>query len=249
MSDKEFNSRLPHLEEGGWQPGMYWVPTAEQQDELDIRAEAEARVNNAWDLRWDLTSRLPAPPQVPTEHEEWVKNIIVSVKLERDYQNRPFDTILQHTLRWIDQLPIDPPTPGAWMRAFEREATALLRRKAEHPDESTFHPEIVDLSVRWAAIEHYMFHFHHDWDDDNGISWDDSLELIAAAGISEGELMVLLNEPMNDEARDFQEHSLSYMAYANQAIIEQRLLGWAKANDVDISAVHGAAYKNFLIGG
>lgn len=257
MSELEFDSHLPHLEQGGWQPGMYWVPTVEQQAELEIRAEAEAIADRTYEIQqllggdWEEPLTFDAdhiPPQDSEEREKAVIGNIVFAKLERDYEDRPFDTILQHALKWVDEFHVDAPNRFAPRRAFEHEATALLRRRAEHPGESSFDPEIVDMAVRWAAIEHFMFHCWDGWSDD--MSQDGSFKLIADAGIPEDELVALIDSPLNDEAeKDFEDDpTIPYVAYANQAVIEKRLLEWAKTNGVDISSVHTVAYQKFQLG-
>lgn len=250
MSEKQFDSSLPHLEQAGWQPGTHWVPTIEQQGELELRTEAESIADRIYELQQllgaqalDSLSPLSYPPQDPEEREKSIQENIIFAKQERDYNNRPFDQILTETLRWIDQFDSDSPTRIMAKQAMEREATALLRRKAEYPEESTIDPEVVKMSIQWAAIEHFMYHWPRSWAA--GISYDDSFKLIADAGISEDELYKLLDTPLNPKAG---KKGGNQVAYENQALIEKKLIDWATMNNIDISSVHASAALRHQLG-
>ena len=229
MSEKLFDAHLPNLEAARWEPGTAWVPTPEQDAELDLRYRAEIKTDYAHSfifLDEEFDPNVPDPPQEPVAREKSIAENIVYLKMEADYYNRPLDRVITDTLTVIDMYGVLNPERDDASGATEREATGILDRVAQLDPEIAVDVEIVKLATRWAVIEHFMYHDLRGW---TGVSYEDMRTKAEAAGVQSDEFDTLLTSPIDERARALITRNTSLdVALANQAIIESMMLARAK---------------------
>ena len=233
---------MSNLEQGGWEPGMYWVADGSvQQRELDIRYEAEVIADRTRDTMKVLGDEYEDDELY--DREKNVQECIVLVEAHESYSARPLSAILRDTLTWVDATQDENDRYHA-RHTMEREAVSLLTRTVEHEAERLeVDPELLDMTLQWAALEYFTYNYWRDWDA--GTSHEECIETIQKAGLSLKELDKLLQGPKDAEAEKILKENEDMHIYGvNQVALETQMIRRAKEVGWEIGQVHG--YGNYL---
>lgn len=244
MSEKIFDAHLPALEQAGWEPGAIWVPTIEQQSEIDIRLEAEQITNYAESLN-DLLDDDETTDWVPMgseEREAEIQKNIEFLKSKADYMNRPLDVIVSEILAWLEAF-MDSPERWTTEGALEREAAAFLEKIADNDQGLSIDPILKALTIRWATIQHVMYHYERAWMED--VSYEQAVQAVERAGLSVEEFNNLLVDPLDSKAEVLiiSDPGVDVIS-ANMLALESQMIERAEEIGVNASPIH--PYATFL---
>jgi hypothetical protein len=237
----------PHLKEAGWVPGMYWAAsTPEQQQDLDARYTAEKVAQKVAHRvhKWSLPGHKKNKELSPQEREQGVRFPLQLIVAQESYNNRQLPEILRDTVAWIEKTKKDDNGHYNLRHTLEREAGSLLRKVGEDDEvRAKVDPELLELSLRWAAIEFFSYRHFRDWDVDDHTP-ESTMELFGKVGITKEDFVKLTSVFIDDEAERLHVEEGYWIHGANQSVIEDRIIERAKGLDNDTGLVHN--YGNYL---
>lgn len=222
MIEKEFDSHLPNLEQAGWEPGMPWAPTIEQQPELDISLEAEQMVDSEERVHFNLADGelgIPYTPQDPESRKKAIQENIKFLKSKEDYENRSPDAVLSDIVAWLDAFD-DTPERSTIDDILEREAAAFLKKLADHDHAPVLDSELEALAILWATIRR------------GAVAATDEFDSLFVYPINDRALQLTIDDREVD------------IVSANLMVLESKMLDRVEETDLEPTPIH--PYSIFL---